>query len=50
MLPTTSAHATAGPDVPHLAPIHSRGVSFRENFSESLHSSSARANSTTAAT
>ena len=32
MLPTTSAHATAGPDVPHLAPIHSSGVSFRENF------------------
>ena len=49
MLPTMSAYARAGPDVPHLAPIHSSGVSFRENFSESLHSSSTWANSTTAA-
>ena len=49
MLPTMSAYARAGPDVPHLAPIHSSGVSFREHFSESLHSSSTWANSTTAA-
>ena len=49
MLPTMGAHATASPDVPRLAPIHSSGLSFRENFSDSLHSSSTRANSTNAA-